>query len=55
MLSNYPKLADLEDGDLKTTVDSRRVYQSILSDWLNIDSRAPLGKKFPDLSVIANQ
>ncbi|MBM4075095.1 MAG: DUF1501 domain-containing protein [Planctomycetes bacterium] len=35
----YPSLEDLDEGDLKMSVDFRSVYRTILDDWLRIDSR----------------
>lgn len=38
-----PLLAELEDGDLKYSVDFRRVYSSVLGNWLRINS--PIGSE----------
>lgn len=53
ILSEYPSLAKLADGDLEATVDFRRVYASVLSDWLGLDSKKPLGGVFDPLKVTA--
>ncbi|WP_417387086.1 DUF1501 domain-containing protein [Gimesia sp.] len=52
ILGNYPSLVDLEDGDLKSTVDFRCIYASLLSHWLGIDASAPLGGTFKPLKVV---
>ena len=41
-----PSLVDLDsEGDLKMTVDFRRVYASLLEDWLEIPSKPVLGMR----------
>ena len=52
MLSKYPSLTDLEDNEMKSTVDFRSIYASLLTDWLGIDSKMPLGGKFKPLRVV---
>ena len=51
LLGETPKLLDLEDGDLKMTVDFRRVYASVLEDWLGLQSAPALGAKFDKLPL----
>jgi uncharacterized protein (DUF1501 family) len=46
-----PKLLDLQDGDLKMTVDFRRVYASVLQDWLGLPSKLALGGDFAKLNL----
>jgi uncharacterized protein (DUF1501 family) len=46
-----PSLLDLEDGDLKVGFDFRRVYASVLEDWLGLPSRPALGGAFERLPV----
>jgi uncharacterized protein (DUF1501 family) len=31
-------LTDLQDGDLKHSVDYRQVYATVLQDWLHVDA-----------------
>ena len=38
-----PSLTDLVDGDPKITTDFRRVYASVLEQWLGLPSRTALG------------
>jgi uncharacterized protein (DUF1501 family) len=42
----HPSLTDLDDGDLKYTIDFRSVYASILDDWMKADSKAVLEGTF---------
>jgi uncharacterized protein (DUF1501 family) len=42
-----PSLANLENGDLKYTVDFRSVYATILQTWLGSDPAAILGSPYP--------
>ncbi len=53
VLSKYPSLENLEDGDLKSTVDFRSIYASLLTNWLEIDATLPLGGKFKPLKVVS--
>ena len=48
-----PSLLDLdpEHGDLKTVVDFRRIYASVLGDWLGLGSKEALGGAFEPLAV----
>jgi uncharacterized protein (DUF1501 family) len=46
-----PSLLDLQDGDLKMTVDFRRVYAAVLQDWLGLPARTALGGAFEPLPL----
>jgi uncharacterized protein (DUF1501 family) len=46
VLTDHPSLGDLDEGDLKHTVDFRMVYAGILEQWLRADAKAVLGKGF---------
>jgi uncharacterized protein (DUF1501 family) len=54
VLGNYPSLApaDLNQGDLKYTVDFRSVYAGVLEQWLNTKSEGVLGRKFEPLALV---
>ena len=52
ILSKYPSLTDLDDNEMKATVDFRRIYASLLEDWMGIEATAPLGGSFKPLSVV---
>ncbi len=48
-----PSLLDLDPkfGDLKTTIDFRRIYATILDDWLGLQSKQALGGAFEPLPL----
>ncbi len=49
-----PSLTDLEDGDLKTQVDFRSIYQDLLVNWLQLPSLHALGsEQIERVSVVA--
>ncbi len=41
-----PPLSDLEQGDLKMSIDFRRVYAGVLKDWLQMEPAAAVGGQF---------
>jgi uncharacterized protein (DUF1501 family) len=51
VLGATPSLLDLQDGDLKMSVDFRRVYAGVLEDWLGLPSRPALGGDFAKLAL----
>ncbi|MBV8717759.1 MAG: DUF1501 domain-containing protein [Chloroflexi bacterium] len=50
---DYPKLNDLDDGDLKFGIDFRSVYATVLDGWFNASSPEVLGGNFPTLNFLA--
>jgi uncharacterized protein (DUF1501 family) len=48
----HPSLTDLDDGDLKHHTDFRRVYATLLEDWLKVDSKMVLGEKFETMNFV---
>jgi uncharacterized protein (DUF1501 family) len=52
LVGKHPSLSDLTDGDLKYHTDFRRVYATLLDDWLGVDSKGVLGDKFEKLALI---
>ncbi len=48
----YPSLIDLADGDLKMTVDFRRLYATVLEGWLGLRSKEALGGTFEPLPLL---
>ena len=46
LVGEPPSLLDLQDGDLKMAVDFRRIYATILDEWLALPSAGPLGGRF---------
>jgi uncharacterized protein (DUF1501 family) len=47
-----PSLTDLDDGNLKHTVDFRSVYATLLEDWLGVPSETALGGRFDRLGLL---
>jgi uncharacterized protein (DUF1501 family) len=52
LVGKHPSLADLADGDLRYHTDFRRVYATLLDDWLGVESRLVLGERFEKLALI---
>ncbi len=48
-----PNLEDLQDGDLKHSLDFRSVYAGILRDWLKVAPEAALGQDFPTAELFS--
>jgi uncharacterized protein (DUF1501 family) len=46
-----PSLGDLENGDLRTGIDFRRVYATALEDWLGLPARMVLAGDFERLPL----
>ncbi|HEX6180182.1 MAG TPA: DUF1501 domain-containing protein, partial [Chitinophagaceae bacterium] len=46
VLNALPNLEDLQEGDLKHTIDFKQVYATILKNWLQTDDKKILGKQF---------
>jgi uncharacterized protein (DUF1501 family) len=46
-----PSLTDLDNGNLKFTVDFRDVYATLLEDWLGVPSESALGGRFAKLGL----
>jgi uncharacterized protein (DUF1501 family) len=49
LAGTMPSLTDLADGDLKWTVDFRRIYAAALEQWLGVPSGAALGGRHEPL------
>ena len=47
-----PSLTELVDGDLKMSVDFRRVYAAVLEGWLGLPSTTALGGVFEPLPLL---
>ena len=52
VLNAMPDLADLNEGDLKHTVDFKNVYATVLKKWLGADDKMILGKQCEYLNFI---
>jgi uncharacterized protein (DUF1501 family) len=51
LIGTVPSLTDLQDGDLKVGMDFRRVYATVLEDWLRLPSQTALAGKFEGLPL----
>jgi uncharacterized protein (DUF1501 family) len=52
LIGGHPSLDDLDDGDLKFHTDFRRVYATLLADWLDSPPAAIVGAGFPPLPFL---
>ena len=52
IIGTAPSLVDLEDGDLKWSIDFRRVYLTVLDGWLGIPSATALPGRFEPLPLL---
>ena len=52
IIGKAPSLMDLEDGDLKWSIDFRRVYSTILDGWLGMPSVPALPGPFEPLALL---
>jgi len=52
LINEMPDLSNLQEGDLKHTVDFKNVYATILNKWLNADDKAILGKQYSYLNFL---
>lgn len=51
-IGEHPKLDDLDSGDLRGPTDFRRVYATLLDQWLGVNSRGVLGAEFAHLPIL---
>ena len=52
LFGTYPSLTDLDNGDLKHTVDFRHIYSAVLTDWLKADAKDILDKPYRPAQLI---
>jgi uncharacterized protein (DUF1501 family) len=52
VVGKHPSLSDLTQGDLKYHTDFRRVYATLLDEWLSVDSKTVLGEKFEHIEIL---
>jgi uncharacterized protein (DUF1501 family) len=52
LLGKHPSLTDLDQGDLKFTIDFRDVYAGVLERWLGVASEPILGGKFAPMEIV---
>jgi uncharacterized protein (DUF1501 family) len=53
LVGTAPDMSDLADGDLKSSIDFRRVYASILQEWLNVAPKNILRYQYEPLRLFA--
>src|SRR5262245_15487463 len=51
-VNSHPPLDDLDGGDLKWSVDFRRVYATLLDGWLGVESKAVLGSRHLPIEIL---
>ncbi|MHC4169967.1 MAG: DUF1501 domain-containing protein [Planctomycetota bacterium] len=51
-VGSHPSLTDLDNGALKFHTDFRRVYATVLDQWLGFESQPVLGKQYQPLDVL---
>jgi uncharacterized protein (DUF1501 family) len=54
LVGTTPSLENLQDGELKVGLDFRRIYASVLEDWLGLPSAPALGGNFAKLPLFRN-
>jgi len=52
LVGPHPSLTDLDNGAPKFHTDFRRVYATVLDQWLGFDSRIVLGRQFEQLDIL---
>lgn len=52
LIGRAPSLTELDNGDLRHTLDFRHLYAAALQDWLKLDPRPALGDPFRPAKVI---
>jgi uncharacterized protein (DUF1501 family) len=51
-VGDHPRLDDLDAGDMKHAIDFRRVYATLLDQWLGVDSKTVLNGQFAHLPLL---
>ncbi len=52
LVGAHPTFDDLDDGDLKYHTDFRRIYASVLADWLDCPPQSVVGAGFAPLPLL---
>jgi len=52
LIGPHPSLTDLDNGALKLKIDFRRVYATVLDQWLGFESRAVLDRQYEPLDIL---
>ncbi len=53
LYGKHPSMTELDKGDLRYTTDFRRVYATLLDQWMGADSSTVLGQKYDHLGFLA--
>jgi len=53
LVGTHLNLTDLDKGALKVGIDFRRLYATVLDQWLGFESRAVLDKQYEPLDILA--
>ena len=52
VIGEHPSLTDLDQGDLRHTIDFRSVYAGVLEGWLRSDSKPILEGSFRPIEIL---
>jgi uncharacterized protein (DUF1501 family) len=52
LVGTHPSFDDLDDGDLKHHTDFRRVYASVLANWLGCPPEPIIGPGFAPMPLL---
>jgi uncharacterized protein (DUF1501 family) len=52
LIGSMPDLSDVASGDLKTSIDFRRIYATLLDGWLDLPTLETLGGAFEALPLL---
>lgn len=52
LIGQHPNLADLEADAPKPHTDFRRLYRTVLQEWLGLDAKAVLGADWPPVEIL---
>ena len=52
LIGSQPSLSDLDDGDLKHHTDFRRLYATLIEDWLGSPSKQILASEYAKLDEL---
>jgi uncharacterized protein (DUF1501 family) len=53
LIGTPPDLLDLDEGDVRCTIDFRQIYSTLLERWLSADPVAALGSRLEPLPLLA--
>lgn len=52
IMGQHPSLEKLDKGDLIHSTDFRSLYTDLLQDWMKLDARRALGKRYPSAGIL---